>query len=231
MDLENVEGVKGDGQAAVDQVVDKDGNRMVPLSALEGVREELKQTKESAAMLKGQVELYRANGATTQHQDTEPELLEGLEDNDVVTAADVRKIMANQDAKFSAVARQLRTGIGAPDYETVIEKYLPIVLGENPELADAIKTSSNPVALALTLAKSSDKYRKDKQEADLKDAGNQKQEGLKSEGDQILDNIQNKPGAASTGIGAGGGVSAVDKILKMSDDELEAKIAEIEARG
>ena len=209
------EGTGETGQAAVGQ-----DDKMVPLTALEGVRAELKESKEATQQLKGQVELYKANAAHTPVQEVTDDL-DGLKEDDVVTVADVKRIMGTQTARFEAVANQLRAGQGAPDYEQTIEKYLPAVLAENPALAAAIKTSNNPVALALQLSKSSDAYRRDQQEKDL---GGTKESTIVSEGQQILDN-QNKPGAASAGAGAGGGVSNLDKMLAMTDEELEAKIA------
>lgn len=208
-----------------------DQDKTVPLSALEGVRTELKQAKEEGKVLQSQVELYKANAALTPDQSgqRQNDPLEGLEDGDVVTVADVKRIMGDQEVRYSAIANQLKAGQGTADYEQVIEKYLPSVISVNPALAGAIKTSDNPVALALQLAKSSDAYRKDQVETDLaKDKGAKVDKDGKpiSEADQILAN-QEKPGSASAGAGAGGGISAVDKVLAMTDDELEAKIAEI----
>ena len=223
-----------------------DQDKTVPLSALEGVRTELKQAKEEGKTLQSQVELYKANAALTPDQQvqkpTDP--LEGLDEGDVVTVADVKRIMGDQETRFLAVANQLKAGQGTKDYEQIIEKYLPSVITANPELAGAIKTSDNPVALALQLAKYSDAYRKDQVVIDLKQNvdkdGNpmvdkdgkpiDKDGKLISEGDQILAN-QEKPGSASAGAGAGGGISAVDKVLAMTDEELEAKIDEIGSRA
>lgn len=222
----------GQGGGSADPGKQADGDKMVPLTALEGAREELKTIKESNQSLQAQIDVYRANAANTQTQEQNNQLFSDLNDNDVVTVADVKKILTLQEQRLNQSTAQLSARQREPEYEKVIEKYLPGVLVQSPELAEAIRTSGNPVALALHLAKSSDAYRADKEAADLKAAGQDGNDpNNKGEGDQILENIQNKPGATSTGKGAGGGVSAVDKVLQMTDDELETRIQEVSSRA
>jgi len=205
--------------------------QMVPLSALEGAREELKSIKESNQALQAQVEVYRANQANIAQKQEDDAIFEGLSDNDVVTVADVKKILNVTNQRLTGMGAQLTARTKEPNYEQLIEKYLPGVLTQNPELADAIRTSKNPVALAVHLAKSSDAYREDDKKAKMKEAGAKDEGDNKGDGDLILDNTQNKPGATSTGKGAGGGMSAVDKVLQMTDEELEAKIQEVSGRA
>ena len=82
---DDVSGVEGNQAAAGEE-------KMVPLTALEGVRAELKESKEATQQLKGQIELYKANAAHTPVQEI-PDDLDGLKEDDVVTVADVKKIM------------------------------------------------------------------------------------------------------------------------------------------
>lgn len=213
------------------------GVRMVPLTALTGARSELKTVKEGAQVLQDQNDLYRANTAqavqseqSTVQADVDP--FDGLEDTDAVTVADVRKVMSGLTTRFGAVAEQLKVGQGDPAYLQTIEKYLPGELAKDPDLAGAIKSSKNPALLALKISKGSEAFVKDQQDAALTAAadGSTTETSSVDAAQQIIDN-QLKPGATSTGAGAGGGVNSVDFYKAMSDDDVEARIQKIQGNA
>ncbi len=197
----------------------------VPVSAVKGIREELNQVKAQLQASQDQVRLYQANAPQQQPQSQEgtqskpDQVLEGMEDDDVITVADARKLARNLKAEVGTVLSELSMAARVPDYEEVISKHLPKVLQANPALAQAIRTSANPAILAYELGKTDPEYVKTKAQAAQQQVANQVEKNLK------------EPGSASAAGGGGGGLSQADQFARMSDDDLEKHIANVKNRG
>jgi len=227
-DQEDFTGADDDHAADDQQGGGEGGEKTVPLSALEAVREELKDTKGQVASLTDQVRLYQANTpqtgkATDQGGEAqgggESEALAGLEDDEVITVADAKKLISGLEAKVGSALGEVTTAVQYPDYQDVIANHLPNVLKSNPALVQALRASPQRALLAYELGKTDPEYIKKKAEADQ--TATQK---------KIDENLE-KPGSVSQAGGGGGGISAADSYAQMSDDDLEKKIDDVKKRG
>lgn len=82
-------------------------------------------------------------------------------DDDLPTWGDIKKVLGQYKQENESVLnelRELKTRNRYNDYEETIRDYLPDVLKEEPELAQAIQNNPAMHKLAYRLAKSSDKY-------------------------------------------------------------------------
>jgi len=215
---------EGEGSAAGGQ--GEEEGQTVPVSALQAVREELQGVKEQLQASQDQIRLYQANppqGGQQQQQQGQVEQgtegLAGMEDDDVITVADAKKLAAGLEARVGAVIGEMAMAAQNPDYNDVITNHLPKVIQANPALAQAIKSSQNPYVLAYELGKTNPEYVK-------KLAEKGQQETITT----IEENLA-KPGSASAAGGGGGGISKADQYAQMSDDDLEKEIDAVKKRG
>lgn len=84
-----------------------------------------------------------------------------LSDDDVPTYGDLKRELRgikDENTKVLNKLRELETRGRYDDYEETIQQYLPDVLKEDPELAEAIQNNPAMHKLAYRLAKSSDRY-------------------------------------------------------------------------
>lgn len=221
----------GDGNHAAGG--DNSGNQGITVEVVQALRDEIKDLKEASTLQTEQLRLYQANagrGRTGEGSETAKStvgggLLEGMEDDDVVTVKDVRKAMAGQQDQMKALVVALDTKSSYPDFNSVVNKYAPILAKERPDLAAAIRSSGNPALLLYESIKLLPQYQKDIAEGQIKNADG-KDKNLSEEAKKLLEN-QGKPGAAS-GAGGGGGTGdeGVAFYLNMSEEDLEKKIEE-----
>jgi len=191
---------------------DDTGDQTVPLSALQAVREENQQLREQLSGLSAQMQHMQDTTQTEQNVKGNG-IFGDLDDDDVVTVKDTRKVMEDMNNANQANVLGLQFQLSHPDYETVINKHLPNVLKTDPYLAMAIKTSADPIRLAYTLGVTDPKYSKDKASNDA---------------DRIIKNSK-KP---TSPAGGGGGTEkgTVDAIMNMSKADLEAKIKAVKLK-
>lgn len=204
--------------------VPQDGeNRQVPVSVLNAMREEMKTIKD-------QNSLYQAQLAKTQEQQQQPQSqpqtndpLSGREADDLISVADVRKILEANSAnsqKHSAALNSQIAKIGFiaehPDYKDVLNNLKNTMAGNN-ELANMlnaqIQSSNDPLQTAYAFAKA------------IGVKTEQPKDAL-SELDKILAN-QEKPGSPSAVSGGGGSVGAKSKYDIMTPDEFEQHLLAI----
>jgi len=233
----------------------KDKEEMVPVSVVQGIREELNTQKRLNESISEQLNLYRANaaggaqgGGAPSGGDTK-DGFDGMDEDDVLTVRDAKKIFGSLGSQLGNTLRDLQMGVTNPDYATIITTHLPNVLKGNPALAQAIKSSSNPQILAYALAKSDPAYLKTQSEgkipaeleAVLTKAGVTDEvkanilkqfkdtKGLSDEAQRIIANAE-KVGSASQAAGAGGGLDGATMYETMSDADLEKRIDEVKRR-
>jgi len=208
-----------------------DGGKTVPIHVVESLKDELKEVKQEIELHKDQIRLYQANQGV---QSQGGKLDEGENDDNVVTLGEVKKLMAGQESKIGGLIQGLEVKTDNPDFTSTVNKYIPILVKERPDLAQAIKNSGNPALLAFELCKSLPQYKKDLAEAELKATGKEgegdkEDEELTPEARRIIEN-QGKPGAPSGAAGGGGGQNTAEYYGSMSDDDLEKKIQETIAK-
>jgi hypothetical protein len=134
--------------------------QMVPVTALQAERRERQQLQENLKLLQDHVSLLQAQKPKQQ----EPDALDSLSDNDVLTVGEAKKFIQNFSREQKLAVEELKMSQTHPDYNEVVRKYLPDVLKNDPELKDVITNAPNPYKAAYHLAKRSDSYLQDQRE-------------------------------------------------------------------
>ena len=203
--------------------------KTVPLAALEDERGKRQALEEKVRTLEENVALYRANlpGPDSRREPEPPkekDLLEGVDEDDVMTVGEMKKILKKQAESFTkekeefgqkvgGFISEVQMIVGNPDYKDVISKNLPNVLKAKPALAAAIKSSQNPYLLAYELGKLDPSYK-------AKETGDR----IDKDAQKIIDNLE-KPQLGKGG--GGGGLDKVDAYAKLTDDQLEERISQV----
>lgn len=99
--------------------------------------------------------------------------LDSLASDDIVTVAQARKLaekVAEKTASKLLKEKEVetmedRTSSRYPDYADVVTKYIPKIIKDDPDLAEAIRNSPNPYVTAYKIAKNSYIYKKDTENA------------------------------------------------------------------
>lgn len=222
------------GQNPTGGVAGTEGNEQtVPLKTVESLRDEIRDLKGTVDLQADQIRLYRANQLNQPDRRTDEtnlggNLFEDVEDTDPITLGDLKKVMAGQEKVFKSVLTELEVKSSNPDFVPVVNKYIPILAKSRPDLAQAIRNSSNPALLAYEYCKTLPEFKKD--EADSKLTGSKSDGELSEDAKKLLEN-QGKPGAASSAGGGAGGTNSADYYAGLSEEDIEAKIAEARSRG
>jgi len=205
-------------------------NRQVPVSVLNAMRDELKTVKDQNQLYQTQLAQHQGqqppatqSQANNNEQSNDP--LSGREPDDLISVADVQKILAANSAnsqKYSATfnAQLAKVGFMAehPDYKDVLNG-LKDTMANNDELATMLNTqiqaSTNPLETAYAFAKAVGVSAKPAEPTDAL-----------SELDRILAN-QEKPGSPSAVSGGTGAVSSKSKFDNMSPEQFEQHLLKI----
>jgi len=218
----------------------------VPLHVVEAVRKELTETKAGKAGLEArlsQLEAMQSMGGMVQQRpianapaqpapDVDPFKDAGLEDDDLVDTATLRKIVATmrpgagQDTEpLRAEISKLQLQVTDPQYEQTIRTYLPEMITANPMLRELITRSPNPLMSALTMARMSPRYIQEQQAKANANAGPTPPPDPLGELQRIIDNAT-KPGSPGS-MGGGGAVSGYDRFRTMGDAEFDAEVQRV----
>lgn len=168
-------GVESEAAAQTESDTTEHGgeNKMVPLEALQSIRDEVKELKNENRSLRENVQTYSNHfemmaAQQKQQQPKEADPLEGLADDDYLTAGQARKFAEQMSNYSSQLARQtqasnaeLKMMAEHADYKEIIKDYLPKAIEEDPELLQEIKSASNQYKYAYKMAKKSQAYLKD----------------------------------------------------------------------
>ena len=218
----------------------------VPLHVVEAVRKELTETKAGKAGLEArlsQLEAMQSMGGMVQQRpianapaqpapDVDPFKDAGLEDDDLVDTATLRKIVATmrpgagQDTEpLRAEISKLQLQVTDPQYEQTIRTYLPEMITANPMLRELITRSPNPLMSALTMARMSPRYVQEQQEKARANTGPAPPPDALGELQRIIDNAT-KPGSPAS-MGGGGAVSGYDRYRTMSNSEFDEEVQRV----
>jgi len=178
-------------------------------------------------MVEQQQAIMQANSYQQAPQATQPEdnPFDGLSEDDVLTGADFKRAVskveerANKrvESELGEIKKQLGTMQAKSqytDYDEVVGYTLKQAQND-PNLAQAIASSSNPQLLAYQLGKATPDYLEKKQ--------SKKQS---AEAQRIVENAQ-KPGSVNQATTGGGALSRSEWIKGCDDREFEAHIAKI----
>ena len=191
-------------QAQVEQV-DSDSvqqEQTVPLSALQSERAKRQQMEDDLRMMKDHLALSQVR--QSQPQQT-PNEFDGLEDGDVMTVGEFKKLSGNMANQFKMTIEEMKMAQKNPDYQEVITRYLPDILKKNPGLQNTLK-KSHDYELAYYLAKNSDSYRSEN-----------KQKKKSADAQRIVENSSRAGNLSS--MGSTSPISQAKRYKDMSDDE------------
>jgi len=193
-------------QSAGDDV--QQNEQSVPLAALQSEREKRQSLQDELRLIKEHIALMQAN--QSQSQEKPKDEFDSLEDTDVMTVGEFRKISKKMANQFNMTIEELKMVQKHPDYQEVITKYLPDLLKQNPGLQQSLQKTQD-YELAYYLAKNSDAYRsetrKSKKSADAQ---------------RIVENSQ-KAGSLSS-MGSTSPISQARRYKDMDDREFEALV-------
>lgn len=236
-------------QGAQQQAAQPDQSKeiTVPLHVVEAVRNELKDTKTQAQTLREQMQQIQAlqqfgGGMPQQQQAQSPtqsqtveDPLSGMEDDDLLSVNDMRKIItqikttSTPDPNLTNTIAKMQVQMQDPNYETTIRTYLPEMVASQPILREMITRAPNPLAAALSVAKMSPRYIQGNQQQQLQQQGGQQQQGQNTGPRDVLSDLQRiienatKPGNPGA-VGGGGAVSGFDRFRNMPDADFDAEV-------
>jgi len=195
------------GEAQSTAQESKEEQQNVPLSALQAERAQRQQMQEELRMIKEHMALNQANQSKEKPKDA----FEGLDDGDVMTVGEFKKLTSSLSNQFKMSIEELKMAQKHPDYQQVIQKYLPDVLKQNPGLQNTLQKTQD-YELAYYLAKNSDNYRKEN-----------KKSKQSADAQRIVENSQ-KAGSLSS-MGSTSPISQAKRYKDMSDKEFRELMA------
>lgn len=228
MTEENLDQKTGDEKTGeADQTKNENENeneKVVPVSAIKGIRDELKEVKSVNRNLIDQVELYKANMNQNPQPKKEESEFDAIEGEDLLTFDQVKTMIHSVEGKHNAEIQRLVLGQTDNNYEKVIKTYLPKIIKNDPELTETIRTSNNPLKLAYKLACLNPEFEKEgKTEV--------KSTVVEDDVDKIIANAK-KPGSVSNASGgASSGLGAAAKYEQMSDEDIRKRIEDLKRMG
>lgn len=186
----------------------------VPVSVVQGLREELKELKETNAVYRAQL----MAGQQPQAQEPAPKNpLDDIGDDDVLTGADLKRLVPSIVGPLSQQISQVSVQGSKPDFEKVITKHLPKVLEAKPHLGNMLKSIKDPgqrLLMAYEFGVTDPAYT-----AATVTAGFE-EEAKKAEANA------SKPGSLGNVKGQGS-KSPEMRYANMTDDEIEAKYQQV----
>ena len=177
--------------------------QVVPLSALQSERGQRQHLEEELRMIKDHLALMNSN---QQPPPAPPkDELEGIEDSDVLTYGEAKKLLGKVQKNYQGSIEELKMNQKYPDYQEVIQKYLPEVLKTNPALRRSLEQTQD-YELAYHLAKNSDDYKTQK-----------KTQKKSLDAQRIVENSE-QAGSLSS-LGGTSPISQAKRYKDMKDDE------------
>ena len=179
----------------------------VPLSALQSERSKRQSVEDDLRMIKDHLALNQVR----QSQPPPKNDFEGLEDGDVMTVGEFKKLSGSMANQFKMTIEELKMAQKNPDYQEVITKYLPDVLKQNPGLQSTLQKTQD-YELAYYLAKNSDSYRSEN-----------KRSKKSADAQRIVENA-NRAGSLSS-TGSTSPISQAKRYKDMSDEDFKQAVA------
>lgn len=227
MEFDELDNLETGAQDPAAEGQNQDGDKMVPLSVIQAIREELKTVKEQNQLYLAQLRMGMAGQYGQQNrgpaQEEEDDFLPGIDPDEPLTKKEIAKAFKglSQRIEYRTNAMSDETSFLArhPDYHEVITQHLPKLFEQKPELLARLQRHPDPV-LAYELGVNSPSYRakKAKEKIAQDDKGKTAQENAK------------KPGSPSQVTGQTG-QDARDKIANMSREEFRAYMERVKRGG
>jgi len=179
----------------------------VPLSALQSERAKRQSMEDQLQMIKDHLALNQVK----QSQPAPKNDFEGLEDGDVMTVGEFKKLSGSITNQFKTTIEEMKMAQKNPDYQEVITKYLPDILKKNPGLQSTLQKTQD-YELAYYLAKNSDTYKSEN-----------KKSKKSADAQRIVANANRAGNLSSTGSTSP--ISQAKRYKDMSDDEFKQTVA------
>lgn len=178
--------------------------QVVPLSALQSERGQRQHLEEELRMIKDHLALMESNQNRAPAPPPKDEF-EGVDDSDVLTYGEAKKLLSKVQQNYQGSVEELKMTQKYPDYQDVIQRYLPEVLKTNPALRRSLEQTQD-YELAYHLAKNSDGF---------KTQNKQKKKSLDAQ--RIVENSA-QAGSLSS-LGATSPISQARRYKDMKDDD------------
>ncbi|NGX36873.1 MAG: hypothetical protein K1000chlam2_00018 [Chlamydiae bacterium] len=133
--------------------------QMVPLDALQSERTQRQNLQDELRVIKDHIALMQAQ-QTSQQQQKPTDEMDAMADDDVLTVGEAKKFLKKMNNQYQSSIEEMKMVQKHPDYQDVVQKYLPEVLKQNPKLRSTLEQSQD-YDLAYYLAKNSDTYKSD----------------------------------------------------------------------
>ncbi|MFW9872314.1 MAG: hypothetical protein ACFFG0_04360 [Candidatus Thorarchaeota archaeon] len=175
----------------------------------------LKQENERMRQQLDQMSMYQAN--PQQYQQPLDKQDHGLADEDLVTAADLKKFMREKEKQYQKALVETQILAKYPDYNDVVNSNIKDIATKYPGIAEAVLSSNNPNLLAYALAKA--------RMGETVKGQQQSQEAKK-----IIENSQ-MPGSINQASTGSGSLSKANFFADMSPEEFEKHVAKVKRGG
>lgn len=221
---QNTEGTGGQDAAG------QGGEQTVPVTALQRERQARQAEQQRREEMERRLQALEQNSPSSGQQSDDP--LDGLEDDEPLTAAQVRKIREQDQAKTQSVLAEIEMRQKFPDYDDVIKNYLPQKIQENPSLQNAFDPNDpRDMVKAYELAKEVKQRGGDQSGGATTQQGNSEQSELEA----TLEQNQNKPGSASQAASSTqsppSGTERISEMARKSPQELDEEIRKAKRGG
>jgi hypothetical protein len=227
----------GDQEAISEQPQDQvaDSGNVVEEQADEGLsdkemnframREEIAKMKAEKEALEQNFDTWKrelaSNNVQRQPEPPRKRAIDELPDDDIITGAQLKKMLAEKDAEYTRVLQEqellnqeTRVKAQYSDYDEVATKYGIPLLKQEPDLSQAFVASQNKAAFLYKLGK----MHQLSQSPPAAESSVQRQEPNKAQ--RILDNSR-KPGTLSGAVSGQSGISKADYFASMPDKEFQ----------
>lgn len=169
------------------------GEQSVPVSALQSERSKRQEEQRRREELEQRLSRLEQQGQAQQQQQASNDPLDGLEDDEPLTAGQVRKIREMDQGQQRAMMTEMYIRQNVPDYDDVIKNWLPKKMQENPALQFNPQDPSD-IAKAYEIGKA---Y-KDANAGSGNGGGTDQQGGTQqNELEAALEQNQQRPGSGS----------------------------------
>ena len=184
--------------------------------------EELEQRNQTYQQQLGVFQNYMSQMQQQSSQQSQSPL-DRISEDDVITGGEfkaaLQSMMQEKEQSFQQKLAQYEQQMSVmqmkaqyPDYDNVVRETVKMA-EQNPALAEAIRSSSNPHLLAYQLGKAN--------------TGNSAMASRQvEEARRMVENSQ-KPGSLAGATGGGGALSKADFIMNMSDQDFENHVAKV----
>jgi hypothetical protein len=177
------------------------------------------QLKDQNSLYKTQLTVLQRGGGGERSAPPDDDPFSGREDDDVITVAEMRKIIGQMSSQIGGSLGEARLAANKSDYAEVVQTHLPSYLQSNPEMVQVLRALPPALrpALAYRLGTLAPEYAAKKSQ--LKLAGQPNEDAARIAANKAKPNMAGK--------GGGSPLAKAGLYETMDDAELERTIAQV----